>query len=213
MTLAHPRWQVVTDPLQSCISVIAVMPLLAGVALASLIWTPLGYVVALYFVFSFKTVLRSTRAVFVGLAREESSVIAGWTISAIAVAGILLSVPVTAAFLRGDLDAMAAPAQASVESGVDNPIGELPAAIYGPSSGIPDYSICQVVQRFVGIEPTHFCYTGIGYARLWQMPIALTTLISITLLYALFPVAIAWHVRRRPQRTSPLGSRFSKENP
>lgn len=211
--LDHPRWRLIADPQQCSIVVVAVLPAMAAVAFASLVWSPLGYVMALYCIYSFKTVLDGTRRMYVVLASERSKIAVAKMLAAITVAGFVASTPVSAAFLRGDLDAMAAPATASAQSGVDNPLGELPVAIYGQSNGWPSYGACQFAQNYIGIDATHICYSGVGYLRLWQMPVALTTLISISLLYALFPLTVAWHIRTHPQRRTPSVSRFSKETP
>lgn len=212
MKLDDPRWRVISDPQQCCIAVVAALPAIAAVAFASLVWSPLGYVMALYCIYSYKRIIDGTRKMYVVLAAERSQNAVVKTLVVVALAALVASVPVSAAFLRGDLDTMAAPAIASAQSGVESPFGELPAAIYGPSNGWPSYGGCQFAQTHIGVDVTHICYSGVGYLRLWQMPIALTTLVSITLLYALFPLTIAWHIRAHPKRSSPSDLRFSKEN-
>lgn len=212
MNTAPSRWNVLTDPLQVCILVVAAMPGLAAIALASVVWTPLCYVMALYCLYSFRGVLDSTRRMFDTLAAASSRKPAMKIGAAVVIASLLMSIPVTQVFLRGDLDAMAAPAIATEQSGVSNPAGDLPRAIYGQSSDAPSYRPCQIAQRYVGTEATHLCYSQIGYLRLWQMPVALTTLVSITLLYAVFPLAIVWHVSSRPRRTTSSRIRCPKES-
>nr|WP_296777366.1 hypothetical protein [Rhodococcus sp. (in: high G+C Gram-positive bacteria)] len=205
-------WSVVGDPLECSIVVVAALPIVAVVAAASVVWWPLAYVAAVAGVFWCRPLARVTRRRILALPQMSHTAVTKF-LAAIAVVGVLGSVPVAQAFLAGDLDAMAAPAIAAEQSGASNVFDGLPAAIYGPSNGVPSYRWCQVVQDRLGVDIAHPCYTQIGYLRLWQMPVALTTLVSITLIYAVFPLAIAWHVRSRPLRRSPhSSSRFAKES-
>ena len=105
---------------------------------------------------------------------------------------LLLSVPVTEVFFRGDLTAMAAPFVAAADAGDPEMARAVPEAIYGSDPNWPSYAICQTMQDWTSSDAVGFCYSGFGYLRLWQMPVALPMLISITLLYIAIPLVVVW---------------------
>ena len=204
-------WRVIGDPLECSIVVVAVLPLVAFVAAGVVLWGPLGYVACAVSLAYLRPLLRATRRRIFALPTAARAHVAR-VLTLIAIWGVIGSVPIAQVFLGGDLDAMAAPAIAAQQSGTENESDGMPKAIYGPSTDSPSYGWCQSVHEKLGEEVARPCYTQIGYLRLWQMPVALSTLVSITLLYAMFPLTVAWHIRSRPlRRPPPSSSRFAKE--
>jgi hypothetical protein len=198
-----------TDPLEVCIAVIAAMFGLAIIAFASTVWVPLGYAAALIVLWKSLNLLARVREQFIGIKPGRIDVPRYIGVLLIAV---LCSIPVTQVFLRGDLSAMASPYIGAQEAGQPDQVPGIPARIYGESTDTPSYQLCQVIQRHVGADSAASCYSGIGYLRLWQMPVALSTMLCILLLYVGFPFAVAWHLQTRHSRTSTASQLFRRKS-
>lgn len=213
------RWGAVDrfDSLDICLMAVAGMAVAAAVSAASVTWTPLGYLMAAVGIYVFPRVFRTVRRRLVPPDPDASAfrwswmqrgwgprLVRGWWFLRLVVLAALLSVPVTQVFFRGDLQAMATPNIAAEASEQPELFTGIPEAIYGPSPGFPSYATCQWVQGLVGATPAEPCYSAVGYLWLWQMPVALPTMVCLVLLYLGVPALVAVCVPRTTARRAQL---------
>ncbi|TSD46265.1 hypothetical protein FFI94_008890 [Rhodococcus sp. KBS0724] len=188
---AYVRGQL-TDPYSASLLVVTMMPVLSAIAFGSILWRPLGYVVAVASLFY---VQRLHRWIGSGLQRigpgaSTSRMYRATTYLVIVLLAAMLSIPVVQVFFRGDLAAMAAPTiVAEMTDGWQG--ATTPDAIYGSTPTWPSYAPCQFVQEWTGLTVANSCYSAVGYVRMWQMPTALPMLCSLTMIYILFPLTLA----------------------
>lgn len=181
--LAALRGQL-SNPVEGSLLAVGVMPLLSLTALGLLVWRPLGVLLAVASIWLFPRCQRRVRA-------ELTSASSGLTAYVkITLVSALLSIPVAQVFFRGDLRAMAAPFIAAEESGGEFLTPSVPIQIFGPTGQFPSYGSCQWLQDLAGVS-LEACYSSVGYLHLWQMPVALPTLLCITLLYIGIPLTVA----------------------
>ncbi|NMM89691.1 hypothetical protein B2J88_36060 [Rhodococcus sp. SRB_17] len=181
-----------SDPYSASLLVVTMMPVLSAIALGSILWRPLGYVVAVIAPFTVQKLHRRIRSrlgsISPGAAPGRRYQVTAYVL--IVVVAALLSVPAVQVFFRGDLTAMAAPSvMAEMTDGWQG--ATTPQAIYGSTPTWPSYGPCQTIQSFTGPVVADSCYSFVGYARMWQMSTALPMLLSLTMIYILFPLTLA----------------------
>lgn len=181
-----------TDPYSATLLVVTMMPVLSAIALGSVLWRPLGYVVAAVAPFYVRRLHRWIVSGLQGIApgAPTSTMYRATTYLVIVLIAVALSIPVVQIFFRGDLSAMAAPTVvAEMTDGWQG--ATTPEAIFGSTPTWPSYAPCQFIQSWTGPTVASSCYSTMGYVRMWQMPTALPMLASLTMIYVLFPIALA----------------------
>lgn len=181
-----------TDPYAASLLVVTMMPVLSAIAFGSILWRPLGYVVAVASLFYVQRLYRWIGSGLRGISSgvPNSRIYRATTYLVIVLFSAMLSIPVVQVFFRGDLAAMAAPTVvAEMTDGWQG--ATAPEAIFGSTPSWPSYAPCQFVQGWTGPTVANSCYSAVGYLRMWQMPTALPMLCSLTMIYILFPLTPA----------------------
>ncbi|MFA3899418.1 hypothetical protein [Rhodococcus sp. DN22] len=180
------------NPYSASVLVVTMMPVLSVIALGSLVWRPLGYIFALFTPIYVRNLHRWIKS---GLQRLGSRTGGGTTRRVLTYAVLVvlagaLSIPVVQVFFRGDLGAMSAPSVVAemTDKWRDD---QTPHAVYGATPTWPSYAPCQFIQSWTGPTAASSCYSTVGYLRLWQMPTAVPMLFSLSMIYVLFPLALA----------------------
>jgi hypothetical protein len=199
VNLTRPIVRTLSDPVDACVVAVAIIPVLALAAVATILWRPLGVVGLIVGVFVYPSIRRVTVREL-GLCVSSPKLDRNdRLVRVVVVVGVAaaMSVPLTQVFFANDLRAMAAPTVATVEAGSRSTQTAVPTELYGSASSYPSYAMCEAVQGLATASVAWPCYSMIGYARLWQMRIALPTLICLLLLTMGFPLAVLWQVRSR----------------
>lgn len=181
-----------TNPYSATLWVVTMMPILSAIALGSVLWRPLGYVAAVISLFYVRKLHRAITSGLASISPGAPSTTLSQVKSYVVIAllAAILSIPVVQVFFRGDLAAMAAPTV--VAQMTDGWQGSFtPEAIYGSTASLPSYTPCQFIQSWTAPTAASSCYSAVGYLRLWRMPTALPMLVSLTMIYILFPLTLA----------------------